>query len=546
MEDDGGAPAARPPRPARATPGRPPRLRAGSMLRMLRVGSLLVPAILALLFAGLSWRIAGNDARERAKVNARLISEFAYRQALVQQKLIGAADLLLSRYYAGAPLDERAAGFLTSLQESSDQGLGIGLFAPDGRPILVSANWPAPGDGGAHEYDELAGDPAGRGLFFDRVRLRPGAIDAVVVAERRSDPPAGVWVSATQVDAMRTFLQSIAMTPGDSAFLYRPDGKVIVRNLPMPEPVMLSPDNPAVRIARAAQRGAYEIVAQADGVRRFYATERVGNIGLFGAFGVGVETMSNAWLRRVAAVSALLAAAAAAGYATARYAERAMRAESGRAAAEFDRKLLAEAENTAQMRQTMLQELNHRVRNSLQMIASMLRLQKTRPGGPDIDEVTTRVLAIARIHDLLHRSPDSLVELAGLIESICRSDALVPPERNVTIVCDCEKTAVEAGLATPLALCAIELVTNAVKHAFGPEGGRIEVLLRRCGPTARLTVADDGSGLPEAPTRSSGIRVVDALVHQLSGGIEVETGPRGTRYVVTFPVTLDDADAENS
>lgn len=525
-------------------PRRAPRIEAGSTLRMLRLGSLIVPSVLAVLFAMLSWRVAENDAWERARVNARLISEFAYRQALVQQKLIGAADQLLTSYYPEGGLDERARVFLTEMQESSDLGLGTGLFAPDGQAIIVSANWPVPGDGGAHEYEALARDTTAEGLFFDRVHLQPGGIDAVVVAARRGAPPIGVWVSALQVDSLRSFLQSIATDGGDSASLYRPDGKVIIRNLPMPDPITLSPENPAVRIAQTAERGSYRIIAQADGVERIYAVERVGNLGLFAAFGVGVDTVQAAWLWRVAFVTALLGAAAAAGYATARYAERAMRAESGRTAAEFDRKLLAEAENTAQMRQMMLQELNHRIKNSLQMIVSMLRLQKSRPEGPDVDEVMTRVMAIARIHDLLHRSADSFdVDFASLLDAIGESDAIVPPERNVKIVSDCERVTVEAALATPLALTAVELVTNAVKHAFGPEGGRIGITLRRDGAVGRLVVADDGRGLPETPTRSSGIRVVDALVRQVNGEIAVESGPQGTRYTVTFPLTLEAADA---
>jgi two-component sensor histidine kinase len=518
-----------------------PRLEAGRTLRFLRLGSLIVPTVLALLFALFSWRAAEHGAMARAQVNARLISEFAYRQALVQQKLIAGADLLLSNYYPEGGLDQRARNFLTGLQESSNQGFGIGLFTPSGETVIVSADWPVPGDGGTHEYDALSKDTTAEGLFFDRVHLQPGAVDAVIVAARRNAPPMGVWVSALQVDTLRSFLQSIATNPGDAASLYRPDGKVIMRNLPMPEAIMLSPDNPGVRIAQTAERGTYEVVAQADGVRRFYAVERVADLGLFAAFGVGVETVRAAWLQRVSFVSALLGAAAVAGYATARYAERAMRAESGRAAAEFDRALLAEAENTAKMRQMMLQELNHRIKNSLQMIASMLRLQKARPEGPDLDEVTTRVMAIARIHDLLHRSADSFnVDFSALLDAIARSEAIVPPERRVAIASDCERLTIESGLATPLALCAAELVTNAVKHAFGPEGGRIEIVLRRDGSVGQLVVADDGGGLPEAPTRSSGVRVVDALVRQVRGEIAVETGPDGTRYTVTFPLKLEE------
>lgn len=512
------------------------------MLRLLRWGSLLVPAALAALYAVVTWRAAEDDARARVQVNARLIAEFAYRQALVQQKQIAAADLLLSSYYPdGAPLDLRAAGFLSALQDSSRQGLGMGLFTPEGDPVVVSANWPVPGDGGIQEYDELADDPTSERLFFDRVMLEPGGVDAVIVAQRRDAAPVGVWVSALEVGALRSFLQGIATGPADAATLFRPDGKVIIRNHPMPKPITLTPDNPALRMAQTAERGVYETVAQTDGVRRLYAGERVGDLDLFAAFGVGTDAIRAAWLRRVVFVSTLLGAAALAAYASVRYADRAMRAEAGRAAAEFDRKLLGEAENTAQNRAMMLQELNHRIKNSLQMIASLLRLQKTRPDGPDLDEVTSRVMAIAEIHDMLHRSANSFnVDFAALMGSICRSDAVVPPERRVTVVSDCEPLSVGAALATPLALCAVELVTNAVKHAFGPAGGRIEVTLRREGAVAELAIADDGRGLPAAQARSSGVRVVDALVRQVNGEIAVSTGATGTRYVITFPVAADD------
>jgi two-component sensor histidine kinase len=254
-------------------------------------------------------------------------------------------------------------------------------------------------------------------------------------------------------------------------------------------------------------------------------------------FGVSQPDLRAGWARRLAFVSTLLAGIGVAGYLTARYAARAIEAEAGRAALEFDRAMLAEAERTATSRQMMLQELNHRVKNNLQMIGALIRLQKSRPEGPDLDEVSTRVHAIAQIHDLLHRSADSFdVEFAALLEAICASDAIVPPESGVVIRCRADALSLDAALATPLALCTIELVTNAVKHAFGPAGGRIDLALTRDGGRATLTVADDGRGLPGGPRRASGMRVVDALVAQIHGRMAVSSGAGGTRYEISFPL----------
>jgi two-component sensor histidine kinase len=521
------------------------RLESAGSLRLLRWGSLVVPLALAALYAVASWSDAVAEARDRAQANARLTAEFAHRLLLIQETLIAAGEEFVLRFHPDRAPDASAHRFLRDIQGRAGAGLGVGLISPEGDFIVSSAAYPAVGNVGERDYLALARDPAATGLFVDRIRIQPGGVDALVVARRHPGPPPGVWASALDIGTIRDFLRQVAPSEDEAASILRPDGRLLARSLEIDGPITLSPAAPGVEVARSADRGAFETTAESDGVRRIYAVERAGDLELFAAYGVAVPAIREAWARRLAIVGGLLGAVGLAGYLAARYAARSVEAEAGRAALEFDRALLAEAEKTAQTRQMMLQELNHRVKNSLQMIDSLIRLQKARPEGPDLDAVASRVMAIAQIHDLLHRSADALnVDFAALLGAICRSQAIVPPERGVELVCDSDALSVRAALATPLALVAVELVTNAVKHAFGPSGGRIALTLRASGREATLTVEDDGRGLPAAPRRSSGIRVVDALVTQLRGELAVDSGPRGTRYAIRFPLDPPDAGAQ--
>jgi two-component sensor histidine kinase len=104
--------------------------------------------------------------------------------------------------------------------------------------------------------------------------------------------------------------------------------------------------------------------------------------------------------------------------------------------------------------------------------------------------------------------------------------------------CDVQKVEVDIDKAVPLALAAVELVTNAVKHTF-PDGGsgRIGVRLHHNNGQAHLVVDDDGVGLPEGTTRrNSGLRLVRGFVAQVNGHLEMN-GNVGTSYSIRFPLT---------
>ncbi len=519
---------------------RPPRLHSRRVLQILRWGSLVVPALVALVVGTAMWQRAIEEAERTAQENANLVREYVLRLIETQNLLLGSADTAMLRLQPSREDDMPTHRFLADIVEEMDMSLGVDLVGANGDVLISSRIHPAGGNVGEPDYLRAGRD--GVELYVDRLFRQTEGENALIVSRRRAgDAFTGVWISATQIEAVADFLRGIATRPDDAASVLRADGKLLVRNVPLAEPLFLPPEVPAMRAIQNADQGVYEATAVSDGITRIYGYARVGDLPIYANYGVSKEAIYSEWIGRFGLVAVLLATIAVVASYLTYYAARSFAAESARTALEFDRRLLAEAKKTAAARETMLKELNHRVKNSLQMIRSLVRLQKHRDGGPDLDEINARVLAIATIHDLLYRSADSFqIDLATLLTSLCASEALVPPESNVELTCDTSPLTVEADIATPLALCAVELVTNAMKHAFGPEGGTIRVVLDRNDGEGVLIIADNGKGMPELPGRNSGLRVVDALVAQMRGTLSIERN-RGTRFKIVFPTTTVEA-----
>ncbi|PJN95591.1 hypothetical protein CNY89_07550, partial [Amaricoccus sp. HAR-UPW-R2A-40] len=465
-------------------------------LVLLRWGSLIAPLVLFAAFAVTAWNRLEADAMREASRRSELIVEYVRRTVEGQELLLTAADEAHGRLSFGADIEERMHRFLAAMTGASGWD-SVSLIAPDGANLLTSERYPATGYFATPEY--VAGISRSE-MFIDRLSL--GRTRLLVLAMRDHDAPApGIWLAKVEVAPIEDFLRNIAGGSGrDAASVMRADGRVLLRNLPMTDDLQLTADTMVMRKIATSDVASYETVSAIDGVRRIYSTRRIGDLPLYANFGMAVAGVREAWMRQAMLAAALLGSFGAIGFGIARYAGRALEAETARAAHDFDRKLLAEAQKTAATRETMLRELNHRINNNLQMIQSLIRLQKTREAGPDLDEISARILAIARIHDLLYQSGSSFhVDLAALLQSVASNAALVPPERGIVVDCDLQRVEADARVATPLALCVTELVTNAVKHAFGPEGGTIAIALRaidgRAG--AEVTVSDDGRGLPE-------------------------------------------------
>ncbi|MCB1419170.1 MAG: response regulator [Notoacmeibacter sp.] len=194
--------------------------------------------------------------------------------------------------------------------------------------------------------------------------------------------------------------------------------------------------------------------------------------------------------------------------------------------------------------EALLAEVNHRVGNSLALVASLIRLQSAGVASPEakdaLAETQSRITAIADMHRALYSSDDvSRVEmdkyLADLSSSIRAS--WIKPETGIDIEVKADRVILSADRAVSVGMIVTELVTNAVKYAF-PNGssGRIEVVLSHHGEDrARLCVADEGIGFHqgEKPKGTGlGSRIIKSMAVMLGSQVEYEAVERGTRAVL--------------
>lgn len=188
----------------------------------------------------------------------------------------------------------------------------------------------------------------------------------------------------------------------------------------------------------------------------------------------------------------------------------------------------------ADVRQAELfDELNHRVKNNLAMVSSMLALQaRMGEAGRVRDHLTKavhRIQAIADVHGSLYRtSRKDDVDFAAYLQDLCArlASSLLDGDR-IRIEVAAEPAAMPLDRAVALGIVVNELVTNAAKHAYPPPAeGRIEVKLTHAPPGLELCVRDDGQGLPEdLPASGLGMRLMRSLVQQIGATLEIERSP---------------------
>ncbi len=213
-------------------------------------------------------------------------------------------------------------------------------------------------------------------------------------------------------------------------------------------------------------------------------------------------------------------------------------------------------EQQEQLRQSLaekdvlLKEIHHRVKNNLQIIASLLSLQsefvEDAEGKKMLREMNTRVRSIASIHELLYAAGDfSRIEFKAYLDNLVRDVIALHGKRatQVQVAIEADPLFLQLTEVVPCGLIVNELLTNAFKHAF-PEGrtGHVSVMFRSADGECLLEVGDDGIGLPEnldpQNTNSMGFQLLDLLVQQLKGTLAV-TRDRGTRVAIRFPRKME-------
>ena len=187
-----------------------------------------------------------------------------------------------------------------------------------------------------------------------------------------------------------------------------------------------------------------------------------------------------------------------------------------------------------------VREMHHRVKNNLQLVASILNLQARKTDNEVVKtalrENVSRVLSIAAVHDILLNSSGNMSTLSmrTLLDSLRHNLlALVPPERDITLSVTCDDIELDTDAATSAALCITELVTNAFEHGFcGRTEGRVEVIVGKGELYHTVAVIDNGVGFDPAQVGSSslGLRIVESTVRdKLKGKMHIATTPGGTK-----------------
>ncbi len=194
----------------------------------------------------------------------------------------------------------------------------------------------------------------------------------------------------------------------------------------------------------------------------------------------------------------------------------------------------------------LLRELNHRVKNNLQIVGSLIRLQARSQAQPEVSEIlertNQRLFAIADLHSELETGETGSASSRQFFERISRRvlDMADLPGRRISLCTEFDDIPLPVDRAVPLGLILNELVTNSVKHAFRDRlHGCIAVTFKVRGGVAELLVADDGGAMsPPAPSKGIGSQIVTMLSRQIEGVVTVTyAGGRQVRLVAPMAMT---------
>lgn len=195
-------------------------------------------------------------------------------------------------------------------------------------------------------------------------------------------------------------------------------------------------------------------------------------------------------------------------------------------------------DNLLREKAILLQEMQHRVANSLQIIASVI-LQSARKVGSDetrlhLTDAHNRVMSVAALQEQLSASSLGEVELRSYFRKLCDSigASMIRDHDQLVLEVKADDSTCEADVSVSLGLIVTELVINCLKHAFpGGRLGKIEVGYQSRGPNWTLSVADNGVGMPKdeaSRTPGLGTSIVDALANQLGARVQMADAHPGT------------------
>ncbi|CAO3376796.1 sensor histidine kinase [Azospirillum argentinense] len=534
---------------------------------------LMVCAVALLLTLGLSASFALRDraaalqhAQDTAGNASLLVAEHAAR-------LVETSDLILKQAVqlagpADAPLPGDRAGWerYAALVRGTPYLVSIWLFDAEGNAVLSTRRFPTPvmnvADRDYFEAQRAGGDAAGGNaaggrLFITALDSSRFTQEPLILLSRPLAAAAGqfrgIALVAVSPRYVRDIYKSFDFDYARSITLRRADGTVLLHETQGPD----ATDSAA---------------AEAAGEPEISALRRVDSVPVTAEVAIPVSSVMERWRGQLwTYISYALAALAAVSVIGGMALQRARRERQAENALQHAYDTLEERvhQRTAELEQTnaqletavtdkevLLKEVQHRVKNNLQVICSLLRLQAARidePARRAFDESLRRIQCMSLMQELLYRSDQpARIDFADYLRQLC--DGLVrstnPTGARLTVNAP-QPWSLDVDQATPLALIASELVSNALLHAFplGHPGTITVELLPEGEEGMRMVVRDDGTGLPPDPSAAQsragekrqsglGLVLVRALAQQAGAAVTIDRQPDGgpgTRFIVSVP-----------
>lgn len=204
-----------------------------------------------------------------------------------------------------------------------------------------------------------------------------------------------------------------------------------------------------------------------------------------------------------------------------------------------------ETQKSLEEKQTLLEEIHHRVKNNLAVVSSLLELQKNEAGDeikPILQDTQSRIHSIAMIHEKLYQTETlSNIDIKEYIDDFTDmvTNSFVSDQKDITVTQEVQSFSLDITKAVPIGLILNELLNNAYKHGFSNvKEGELRITLSKENGTGTLRVADDGQSLPDDfsldDQQSMGMTLIQTLTEQLEGEFEILPGDTWTTFQVKF------------
>ena len=203
----------------------------------------------------------------------------------------------------------------------------------------------------------------------------------------------------------------------------------------------------------------------------------------------------------------------------------------------------AELSAALEAKTLLLHEVDHRVKNNLTMIGSLIRLQSRTIGDPEIssklEAMLERVDALAAVHRRLYQSEDiAMFDIGAFTRNLVTDMVGASGRTNIDVSLDVESIKIPSDKAAALGLVLNEILTNAIKHGYrNGRGGKLRVAAKLVGEEAYVMISDDGPGLTGGSLGTTGLgaTLINRLSHQIGAAVMIDSA-RGTAITVTFSI----------